>query len=222
MLSRHSTMHRRLMLEWLRDCADQGRPFPTDAEIVERFTLASEESARVLLADLADGGHIRLTGARGDRVIDLVERGAVFRNPAALVPSGERLPPPVRKPDRQVDALAAKIIRLRTASGNTANPRPIAARVTKAKATATPAAEPKEETMPKDQTAAAQTGETKLTSLIREHGGSLDAVFADLLARAASAPAAGEVEALVARAEAAEARAVAAEGKLETLKAIFA
>lgn len=95
----HPKLRQQQMLEWLRTCDDERRPFPSDQEVADHFKLASAESARALLVDLADAGSITLTGAGAERVITLGRRKA-----ATFV--GAKAAPPVRKPEALVEAQA--------------------------------------------------------------------------------------------------------------------
>lgn len=71
---KHSVLHKRGMLEWVQICADEGRPMPDDAAIMDRFGFATPELARTLLADLADAGRIRVRGAGAARTIEIGAR----------------------------------------------------------------------------------------------------------------------------------------------------
>jgi hypothetical protein len=59
MLTRHSALNERRMIDWLRQNEDEQRIAPTYHEIQARFDFDTIESARTLIAQLADAGMIR-------------------------------------------------------------------------------------------------------------------------------------------------------------------
>ncbi|MFZ3483895.1 hypothetical protein [Sphingomonas sp. 3-13AW] len=204
---KHSTLNKRLMLEWIHDCADAGSAMPTDAAIMERFGFGSEEIARTLLADLADAKSIQIRGAGRDREILLPESVVKpFRTSSV-----ERLPRTVRRADPEVERLAALIVGARRAGGPTQqeqapvpNKEPIMA-----KATTTRSAPPPGPSL-------------SLGEALKDAGGSLDALFTGLLKRAEDAEAKAAGAASAEELAAALARAEAAEKKIAALKEMFA
>lgn len=98
----HSRLNLNTMFDWVERCLADGQPTPPDAAICERFGFDSTESARTLLAELADAGRITIRGHRDDRVITL------GRSKAAAVPAA-RVEPAVRKSDAEVERAAARI-----------------------------------------------------------------------------------------------------------------
>lgn len=69
---KHSTVNRKVMLDWITVCSDEDRPMPTDGQISDRFGWSDDGSlARSLLVELAEAGSIRLTGYGVNRVIAL-------------------------------------------------------------------------------------------------------------------------------------------------------
>lgn len=195
-------MHRRLMLEWVQDCADRAAPMPTIAQIADRFGFAGVEQARTLLADLADAKAIVLTGVGVAMTIHLP--GAMAR---AEVVKTEALPPTIRKSDPAVDRVAAMIASLKSRGGTV------------------PAAPVKKEIpVARKPSEASPSRVDPMLQMLREAGGSVDAMIAALVKRAEDAEArrpvqrpedAATIEALTKRAE-------AAEQKLAMLKEMFA
>lgn len=98
----HSRLNLNKMFDWIERCLADGKPTPLDAAICERFGFDSTESARTLLAELADAGRITIRGHRDERVITL------GRSKAVAVPAA-RVEPAVRKSDAEVDRAAARI-----------------------------------------------------------------------------------------------------------------
>lgn len=204
---KHSAMHRRLMLEWIHDCADAGRAMPTVAAIVDRFGFAGPEQARTLLADLADAGSIKLTGVGVAQSINLPGDALAPAIPAAR---GERLPPSIVKPDAAVERVTAMIVALKS-RGGTVPVTPI----------------PKEKPVARKPTQTSPSSVDPVVQLLREAGGSIDQMVAALLKRAEDAEAmadqcrhqrpedAATIEALTKRAE-------TAEGKLAAIKEMSA
>lgn len=204
---KHSAMHRRLMLEWIHDCADAGKPMPTVTAIVDRFAFAGPEQARTLLADLADAGTIRLTGVGVAQTITLPDDA-----PAPAVPAdrGERLPPSIVKPDPAVERVTAMIVGLKS-RGGTVPAAPVA----------------KENPVARKPVAPAPSSVDPIQQLLREAGGSLDRMVGSLLLKIEQGKAeldqyrhqrpedAATIAALTKRAE-------TAEGKLAALKEMFA
>lgn len=98
----HAKLNLQRMYEWIEARVGVSDPTPTDAEIMQHFGFDSPESARTLLAELADAGRISIKGYGLDRVITL---GRTTSTPAAT----PRPTPTVRKPDPVVEAGLAKI-----------------------------------------------------------------------------------------------------------------
>jgi hypothetical protein len=92
-LRRHSQIDRANLLDWLRDCAEHEKPMPSDEAIADRFGYAAIESARTLLADLADRGEISIGR---DRVIEINQV-----KPARAVGTERALPKTVTRPKRR-------------------------------------------------------------------------------------------------------------------------
>ena len=62
LLMAHPNIRKQQMLAWIEECLDASMPCPGDASICERFNLTSTESARTLLAELADAGRFTIRG----------------------------------------------------------------------------------------------------------------------------------------------------------------
>ena len=98
----HARLNLARMLSWIEQKLDAGQPTPTDAEICGLFGFDSTESARTLLAELADAGKITIKGYGPDRRI------ALGRAKGAITGVG-RVAPAVKKADVDVDRAAARI-----------------------------------------------------------------------------------------------------------------
>ncbi|MCU6454337.1 hypothetical protein LPN01_09620 [Sphingomonas sp. A2-49] len=98
----HARLNLARMLSWIEQKLDAGQPTPTDAEICELFGFDSTESARTLLAELADAGKITIKGYGPDRRI------ALGRAKGAIASVG-RVAPAVKKADVEVERAAARI-----------------------------------------------------------------------------------------------------------------
>lgn len=98
----HSRLNLNAMFDWIERCLADGQPTPLDAAICDRFGFDSTESARTLLAELADAGRITIRGHRDDRVI------ALGRSKSVAVPAS-RAEPPVRKADPDAEHTSARI-----------------------------------------------------------------------------------------------------------------
>jgi len=70
-MMQHTSHTRTLMLDWLKDRDERVLPSPSDEEIMEKFSFASPEAARTLLADLADRGQISVRGTGDHRQINI-------------------------------------------------------------------------------------------------------------------------------------------------------
>lgn len=99
----HSRLVRGQMFDWLRASIEAGSSAPDDAAICERFNFCSTESARTLLADLADAGLITIKGHGSTRVITL-GRGRT------VVPPASRPIRSVTKADPEVEETFEKIM----------------------------------------------------------------------------------------------------------------
>jgi len=104
--TRHSSINRAIMLDWIKVCIDEGKPLPTDEEIAARFQFLGIEQSRTLLADLADQGLIRIRHGSDGREISLGEAPASKASAARPIPSVVK---PSRRP-KTVDECAAKIV----------------------------------------------------------------------------------------------------------------
>lgn len=94
-LRQHSHLHRANMLDWLRHCEETGEPVPTDEAIADRFCYRSTEDARVLLADLADRGEIRIVRKGAAREIVVAPGKARHRlETTKPIPSVKRVEAP--------------------------------------------------------------------------------------------------------------------------------
>ncbi|BCA57717.1 hypothetical protein [Sphingomonas sp. HMP6] len=74
----HPKIIQQRLLDWIAGNMGDKQPLPTDLQIAERFNLPSLESARGLLADLADAGKITIKGFGPSRVITLGHAKAGF------------------------------------------------------------------------------------------------------------------------------------------------
>ena len=108
----HAKINLSRMFDWIEQCLDADKPAPDDAAIMARFGFDSPESARTLLAELADAGRISIKGYGSTRTITL------GRSKSTLA-AAPRPTPAVRKADPAVDECAAKITAI-VARGQTA------------------------------------------------------------------------------------------------------
>ena len=103
----HPRIIRSQMLDWIKNSIELGAALPTDAQIVDRFNLTGSESARSLLADLADAGEITIKGYGDARRITLGRKREL--------PNAHRPLPSVvkrsagKRVDADVESTAAKI-----------------------------------------------------------------------------------------------------------------
>ncbi len=109
----HAKLNLSRMYDWIERNLELDVAQPTDAEIMACFGFASPESARTLLAELADAGRISIQGYGADRII------RIGRVKSAL-PVAARPTPAVRTADPAVDACFAKISAI-VARGPSAN-----------------------------------------------------------------------------------------------------
>jgi len=100
---RHSKLTKCQMLDWIKERLERGEAMMTDEEIVDRFVLTGVESARVLLAELADEGAITIQWNAPGRPIALGRRERRLTNSPAPIR-------PALKSDPLVDAGVNKII----------------------------------------------------------------------------------------------------------------
>lgn len=98
----HSRLALTTMFDWIERCLLDGAALPDDAAICERYNFASTESARTLLAELADAGRITIRGYGPTRTI------TIGRSKPGVV-RAERPQPPVQTADASVDRVAARI-----------------------------------------------------------------------------------------------------------------
>jgi hypothetical protein len=247
----HAKLNLVRMLSWIEQRLDTGHATPTDAEICELFGFDSTESARTLLAELADAGKITIKGYGPDRRI------ALGRSKGAIAGVG-RVAPAVKKADADVDRTAARLAEI-VRRGR----KPAAAVVAENAAALLKTVNPKparskpEAPMPKEVPMPAKTiqlpaSASRAIEAIEAHAKhndvSLGAAAAHLVDRAMATPAAAPlnptpatiddlceqlrelfatrdqdaVDAAVKRAEIAENRATVAEHKLAQAKALFA
>jgi hypothetical protein len=256
----HSRFALTTMYDWIEARVTAGEPAPTDGEIFQRFSFHSLESARTLLAELADAGRITIKGYGDTRKVTL------GRQRHALEPV-ERPVPTVAKADPVVDATTARIAGILNRGRKPAravvaeNAAKLLSTVTTpaAPAAAQPAKEPvmagKSFMLPATATSAiaaiealaksddislghaaavligrgAQPAPAAAAAIPAEHVPSVDTivadigrVFADLSSQAARPDQSADLAAAIERAEAAEARATEAEGKVAEAKKLFA
>lgn len=98
----HAKLNLQRMFDWIEGCVARGNPLPTDANIMQYFGFESPESARTLLAELADAGRISIHGYGAERTIEI---GRV----KCPLPIAARPTPAVRTADPAVDSCLAKI-----------------------------------------------------------------------------------------------------------------
>ena len=112
----HAKINLSQMFDWIERSLDRDIAQPTDAQIMERFGFDSPESARTLLAELADAGRITIKGYGETRKITL------GRTKAALAPAPRRLPA-AKRADPIIDAGVAKIAAIVARGGNAGSAR---------------------------------------------------------------------------------------------------
>ncbi len=98
----HAKLNLSRMYDWIERNIDHDVAQPTDGEIMELFGFGSSESARTLLAELADAGRITIRGYGETRRLSL------GRTKAELSPAPRPLPA-AKKSDPVIDAGVAKI-----------------------------------------------------------------------------------------------------------------
>lgn len=226
----HSRLNLNAMFDWIERNATHDVRMPTDGEICERFNFESRESARTLLAELADAGKITIRGYGDDRVI------TIGRSKSALSPA-PRAEPPVRKADPEVERVAARITEI-VQRGSKAVAAANAQALIKT-VTAKPAQKKQAATVRKEAVMPVEKQETT-SAAKRQHSSpaparpspsdkpadsafSVEALLDMLRARFDERPdQSAELASAIERAEAAEARADAAEAKFAQAKALFA
>ncbi len=221
------------MYDWIGWCLGEDQSMPTDAAIMQRFGFDNAESARTLLAELADASRITIKGYGETRTI------ALGRTKSTLVPAPRPLPS-AKKLDPAVDDGVAKIAAIVARGGNAGSARAVqaAGALKNVRAKPAPSKTPAVKPVPKPPVAAppikeadpvtkpspisapavaAASSSSDLTptldglfQMIRQH---VQRVRHDQSADLAAA---------IKRAEAAEERATLAERKLEQAKALFA
>lgn len=231
----HAKLNLSRMYDWIERNLDLDVPQPTDADIMQLFGFDSPESARTLLAELADAGRITIKGYGENRTL------ALGRIKSELTPA-PRPQPSAKKADPLVDAGIAKIAAIVARGGNAGTARAVQAgavlksarlkqpapapRPTKAvisrPAPVLPIKEPAK--MPAKPARAPSAAATPIpafsppTPVI-----ALDALLQMIRERFDERPdQSAELAVAIERAEVAERRAVAAELKLEQAKALFA
>ncbi|WP_242183266.1 hypothetical protein [Sphingomonas sp. CARO-RG-8B-R24-01] len=124
----HARIIQQQMLDWIGNSIALRSALPTDAQIVDRFNLPGVESARSLLADLADAGEITIKGFGPSRTITMGRNARSFEaaprpTPAVVARIGGK-----RADDEkvQIDTTAARI-RAIVARGKAAVAEPAAA-----------------------------------------------------------------------------------------------
>ena len=107
----HARIIQQQMLDWIKNSLSLRSALPTDAQIVDRFNLTGVESARSLLADLADADEITIKGHGSSRTIALGRKAKTFEpaprpTPAVVARVGGK-----RADDEkvQIDTTAARI-----------------------------------------------------------------------------------------------------------------
>ncbi|WP_277969284.1 hypothetical protein [Sphingomonas echinoides] len=107
----HPRIIQQQMLDWIKNSLSLRSALPTDTQIVDRFNLRGVESARSLLADLADAGEITIKGHGATRSIALGRKEKTFEpaprpTPAVVARIGGK-----RADDEkvQIDTAAARI-----------------------------------------------------------------------------------------------------------------
>ncbi|UAK24202.1 hypothetical protein [Sphingomonas nostoxanthinifaciens] len=83
-----STFSRRVLIGWLRDCEEDGRPVPGDRAIMTRLNFGSVALAGDILAELAAEGLIAIDGSGADRKIRVLVAPGVQVGSAKSIPQG--------------------------------------------------------------------------------------------------------------------------------------
>lgn len=221
------------MYDWIERNLDLGLPQPTDADIMELFGFDNAESARTLLAELADAGRITIKGYGATRTIALGRVKSKLAPAPRPITSAKRADPAVDLGVAKIAAIVArggnagsaravqvasalKNVRAKPARSKTSaiKPAPKAPVVALPIKDAVPVTKPSPSPAPTAAPAIASSDSAPtldgLFQMIRQH---VQRVGHDQSADLAAA---------IERAEAAERRAVAAEHKLDQAKALFA
>jgi len=112
----HAKLNLSSMLDWIERNIEHDVAQPTDAQIMGRFGFDNPESARTLLAELADAGRITIKGYGATRTITL------GRTKTALAPAPRPLPA-AKRADPAIDAGVAKIAAIVARGGNAGSAR---------------------------------------------------------------------------------------------------
>ena len=100
---KHSALNRGVMRDWIAVAIETGAAMPTDGEIMDRFGFTNPETARTLLADLADRGDISIRWEGEERIITL------GRTKPAMMEGAARPVPSIVKKDPGLDEAVDKI-----------------------------------------------------------------------------------------------------------------
>lgn len=229
----HAKINLSRMYDWIEWCIEEDQSMPTDAAIMQRFGFDNAESARTLLAELADAGRITIKGYGTTRTI------ALGRIKSTLVPAPRPLPS-AKKLDPAVDDGVAKIAAIVARSGNAGSARAVQAASALNNVRAKPAlsktpavkpvpkapvaAQPTKDAVPVTKPSPSPVPNAAAAIASSDSAPTLDGLFQMIrqhvqrVGRDQSADLAAAIE----RAEVAERRAIAAERKLEQAKALFA
>jgi len=112
----HAKINVARMYDWIERNIEHDIAQPTDAQIMARFGFDSPESARTLLAELADAGRITIKGYGETRTITL------GRTKATLTPA-PRPVPTAKRADPVIDVGVAKIAAIVARGGNAGSAR---------------------------------------------------------------------------------------------------
>ena len=125
----HARIIQQQMLDWIKNSLSLRSALPTDAQIVDRFNLNGVESARSLLADLADAGEITIKGFGASRTMVLGRKAKTLEPAARPTPSVVARIGGKRADDEkvQIEATTARIREIIERGRSTvAEPAPIA------------------------------------------------------------------------------------------------
>jgi hypothetical protein len=107
-------LHKRVMLDWIRHCAEQSLACPTNDEICARFNFNSPASATRLVQEIEADGAIRVERLHRARIVTITATGEATAAPAksfkarrkAAAPT-PHVPPPAAIKPRVPAAVAA-------------------------------------------------------------------------------------------------------------------
>ncbi|MGC5796479.1 hypothetical protein [Sphingomonas sp. NFX23] len=116
----HAKLNLSRMYDWIERNRNLDVVQPTDADIMQLFGFDSPESARTLLAELADAGRITIKGYGESRTI------ALGRIKSELTPAPRPMPS-AKRADPVVDAGIAKIAAIVARGGNAGTARAVQA-----------------------------------------------------------------------------------------------